>query len=45
MQFKKEKMSLILEGHAPNYEKIIGRILQDFPAEKISIICEGTMRS
>ena len=44
-QFKKEKMGLILEGRAPNYEKIIRRILQDFPAEKISSICKGTMRS
>ena len=43
--FKKEKMGLILEGRAPNYEKIIRRILQDFPAEKISSICKGTMRS
>ena len=39
------KMGLILEGRAPNYEKIIRRILQDFPAEKISSICKGTMRS
>jgi transposase len=44
-QFKKEKMGLILEGRAPNYEKIIRRILQDFPVEKISSICKGTMRS
>ena len=43
--FKKEKMGLILEGRAPNYEKIIRRILQDFPAEKISSICKLTMRS
>ena len=44
-QFKKEKMGLILEGRSPNYEKIIRRILQAYPAEKISSICAGTMRS
>ena len=33
-QFKKEKMGLILEGRSPNYEKIIRRILQAYPAEK-----------
>ena len=44
-QFKKEKMGRILEGRSPNYEKIIRRILQAYPAEKISSICVGTMRS
>ena len=44
-KFKKEKMDLILEGRTPNYEKIIRRILQDFPPDKISSICKGTMRS
>ena len=44
-QFKKEKMGLVLEGRSPNYEKIIRRILQAYPAEKISSICKGTMRS
>ena len=44
-QFKNEKMGLILEGRSPNYEKIIRRILQAYPAEKISSICAGTMRS
>ena len=27
LQFKKEKIDLILEGRTPNYEKIIRRIL------------------
>ena len=44
-QFKKEKMGLILEGRATNYEKINRRNLQDFPPDKISSICKETMRS
>ena len=38
-------MNLVLEGRYPNYEKIIQRILQAYPAEKISSICAGTIRS
>ena len=38
-------MNLVLEGRCPNYEKIIRPILQAYPAEEISSICEGTMRS
>ena len=38
-------MNLLLEGHCPNYEKMIRRILQAYPTEKISSICAGTMRS
>ena len=43
--FKKEKMGHILEGRAPNYEKMIRQIMDTYPGEKISSICAGTMRS
>ena len=42
---KKEMMGLVHEGRWLNYEKIIQRILQVYPAEKISSICAGTMSS
>ena len=42
--FKKEKMAHILEGRQPNYEKI-RQIMDAYPAEKISSICKGTVRS
>jgi len=45
LQFKKEKMAHILEGRQPNYEKIIRQIMDAYPAEKISSICKGTVRS
>jgi transposase len=37
-EFKKQKMSLILEGKAPNYEKMIRGIMTNFPKDKISSI-------
>ena len=43
--FKNEKMGHILEGRAPNYEKMIRQIMDAYPGEKISSICKGTMRS
>jgi transposase len=43
--FKKEKMTHILEGRYPNYEKMIRQIMDAYPAEKISSICKGTVRS
>lgn len=45
LQFKREKMAHILDGRSPNYEKIIRNIMRAYPAEKISSICTGTMRS
>ena len=38
-------MTNILEGRYPNYEKIIRQIMDAYPAEKISCICMGTVRS
>ncbi len=43
--FKKRRLTLILEGRVPNYEKIIRNILHTYPKEKIRSICEGTMMS
>ncbi len=44
-EFKKQKMSLILEGKAPNYEKMIRGIMTKFPKDKISSICSKMMKS
>ena len=44
-EFKKRKMSLILDGKAPNYEKMIREIMTNYPKEKISSVCAKTMKS
>ena len=43
--FKMQKMANILEGRAPNYEKMIRQIMDTYPGDKISSICAGNMRS
>ena len=43
--FKKEKMGQILDGRYPKYDKIIRQIMDAYPAEKISSICSGSVRS
>ena len=44
-EFKKQKMSLILEGQAPKYEKMIREIMKMYPKERISSVCAKTMKS
>ena len=38
-------MGQILDGRYPKYDKIIRQIMDVYPAEKISSICSGTVRS
>lgn len=44
-EFKKQKMQLILEGQAPNYEKMIRGIMTGYPKEKICSICGKMIKS
>ena len=43
--FKKARMSAILDGYAPNFEKLLRKILNEYPQEKVRSICHGTYRS
>jgi transposase len=43
--FKKARLSTILDGNTPNFEKLLRKILNEFPQEKVRSICHGTYRS
>ena len=43
--FKKARLSAILDGNTPNFEKLLRKILNEFPQEKVRSICHGTYRS
>ena len=44
-EFKKQKMSLILEGKAINYDKMIRQVMTNYSKDKISSICSKMMKS
>ena len=43
--FKKERMNAMLLGGAPDFEKLLRRIMMAYPPEKIASICKGTYKS
>ena len=45
LQFKKERMGLVLQGQAPNFNKLLRGVLMKFPAEKICRVCDRTYQS
>ena len=45
LAFKKARMATILEGKSPNFEKMLRKILTDYPQDKIRSICHGTYKS
>jgi hypothetical protein len=38
-------MSTILDGNTPNFEKLLRKILNEFPQEKVRSICLSTYKS
>ena len=44
-EFKKIKMAQIIEGHSPDYDKLIRKIMRSYPPEKIMSIVGKTMKS
>ena len=44
-EFKKIKMAQIIDGHSPDYDKLIRKIMHSYPPEKISSIVEKTMKA
>ena len=43
--FKKERMNAMPQGGAPDFEKLLRRIMMAYPQEKIASICKGTYES
>ena len=44
LQFKKRRLQAILDGESPDYDKLVRKVMTEYPPEKIAHIVKGTSR-